>query len=109
MSMDLADPVSSGKYSGIFEFTAPVAELSVVSFTVPLYSLTIVATAIVVTSCSSSADCPAAGVFASRCRVVVAFSLLVVLTISFGQREAYDWKFRYLFPVPRGRWVCFAC
>ena len=36
-SMDLADPVSSGKHSGIFAFTAPVAELTVVSFTVPLH------------------------------------------------------------------------
>ena len=26
MCMDLADPVSSGKYSGAFVFTAPVAE-----------------------------------------------------------------------------------
>ena len=34
--MDLADPVSSGKYTWIFVFTAPVAELNVVSFTVPL-------------------------------------------------------------------------
>ena len=38
----------------------------------------------VVTSCSSSAVFPAAGVFASRCRVVVDFSLLMVLTILFG-------------------------
>ena len=34
--MDLADPVSSVEYSGAFVFTAPVAELNVVSFTVPL-------------------------------------------------------------------------
>ena len=54
------------------------------SFTVPLVGWTIVATATVVTSRSSPADCPAAGVFASRCRVVVVFSLLVVLTILFG-------------------------
>ena len=84
MNMDLADPVSSGKYSWIFVFTAPVAELIVVSFTVPLNGWTIAATAAVVTSCSSSADCLAAGVFASRCRVVVDFSLLMVLTILFG-------------------------
>ena len=58
ISMDLADPVSSGKYRGIFVFTAPVAERTVVSFTVPLNGCTIVATATVVTSCSSSADCP---------------------------------------------------
>ena len=31
------------------------------------------------------------------------------LRFRLGQREAYDWKLRYLFPVPRGRWVCFAC
>ena len=84
MNMDLADRVSSGKYSGIFVFTAPVVELIVVSFTVPLNGWTIAATATVVTSCSSSADWPAAGVFASRCRVVVDFSLLMVLTILFG-------------------------
>ena len=90
MCMDLADPVSSGKHSGISVLKAPVAEPTVVSFTVPLNGCTIVATAIDVTSCSPSADCPdsaalcAAGVFASRCRVVVDFSLLVVLTIRFG-------------------------
>ena len=50
MSMDLADPVSSGTYSGNFVFTAPVAEPTVMSFTVPLNGC--------VTSCSSSADCP---------------------------------------------------
>ena len=83
MCMILADPVSSGEYSGIFEFTAPVAELSVVSFTVPLDGWTIAATAAVVTSCSSSADFPAAGVFASRCCVVVVF-LSWVLTILFA-------------------------
>ena len=59
--MDLADPVSSGKYSWIFVFTAPVAELTVVSFTVLLNGWTIAATAAVVTSCSSSAVCPAVG------------------------------------------------
>ena len=88
MNMDLADPVSSGKYSGIFVFTAPVAEPSVTSFTVPLNGWTIVATAAVVPLCSSSADGPdsaafAARVFASRCRVVVVL-LLVVLTILFA-------------------------
>ena len=51
-------PVSSGKYSGTCVFTAPVAELTVMSFTVPLDGCTIVATTIVVTSYSSSADCP---------------------------------------------------
>ena len=69
--MDLADPVSSGKYSGTCVSTAPVVELIEVSFTVPLNCWTIAATATVVISCSSSAGCPAAGVFASRCRVVV--------------------------------------
>ena len=54
----MADPVSNGNYSGIFVFTAPVAEPTVLSFTVPLNGCTIVATATVVTSCSSSADCP---------------------------------------------------
>ena len=55
--MDLADPASSGKYTWFFVFTAPVAELNVVSFTVPLNYWTIAATATVVTSCSSSTDC----------------------------------------------------
>ena len=60
----------------------------------------------VVTPCSSSADCPAAGVFASRCRVVVEVSLLLVLRFCLGQRETDDWKIhRLLFPVPRGRCV----
>ena len=71
MCMDLADPASSRKYNGTSVFTAPVAELILVSFTVPLNGWTIAATAAVVTSCSSSADFPAAGVFASRCHVVV--------------------------------------
>ena len=79
MCMDLADPVSSGKYSGTFVFTAPVAEPIVMSFTVPLVGCIIDATATVVTSCSSSAEC-AAEVFVSRCRVVVR----MVLTILFG-------------------------
>ena len=57
MSMDLADPVSSGKYSGTFVFAAPVAEPTEMLFTVPLDGCTIVATA-TVTSYSSSADCP---------------------------------------------------
>ena len=51
MSMDLADPVSSGKYCGAFVFTATVAEPTVMSFTVPLNGYSIVATATVVTSC----------------------------------------------------------
>ena len=28
------------------------------------------------------------------------------LRFRLGQRESYDWKLLYLFPVPRGRWVC---
>ena len=57
MSMDLADPVSNLKYSGIFVFTAPVAEPTLMSFTVPLNGSTIVATATIVTSYSSSTGC----------------------------------------------------
>ena len=89
VSMDF-QTFSSGKYSWTCVSTAPVAELTVMSFTVPWIGSTIVATANIVTSYSSSADCPlsaalcAAGVFASRCRVVVDFSLLMVLTILFG-------------------------
>ena len=68
MQFGTLHPVSSG-------FTAPVAEPTVMSFTVPLDGCTIVATTIVVTSYSSSADCPdsaatlCCGVFDSRCRV----------------------------------------
>ena len=48
----------------------------------------------------------AAGVFASRCRVVVEVSLLVVHSILYGTREAGDWKIHHLLlPVPRVRWV----
>ena len=57
MRKDLTDPVSYGKYSGIFVFTAPVAEPIVLSFTVPSNGCTIVATASGVTSFFSSADC----------------------------------------------------
>ena len=52
---DLADPVSSGMYSGTLVFTAPVAEPILVSFTVSLVGCTIVAIATIVTSCSSAA------------------------------------------------------
>ena len=63
-------------------FTAPVAELNVVSFTVPLNGWTIAATATVVISCSSSADmCCESVCVAMSCGVVL---LLVVLTILFG-------------------------
>ena len=57
MSMNLADPVSSGKYSRKCVSTAPVAEPTAMSFTVSLTGSTIVATAAVVTTCSASADC----------------------------------------------------
>ena len=53
MSMDL-----SGKYSGTCVSTAPVVELTVMSFTVPLVGCIIVATATVVTTCSSSTGFP---------------------------------------------------
>ena len=90
MCMDLADPVSSGKYIGTFVFTAPVAEPTVMSFTVPLNGCIIVATATVVTSCSSSADGPDSAASMSCGSVCVemscggGFSLLMVLTILFG-------------------------
>ena len=50
----------------------------------------------------------AAGVFASRCRVVVEVSLLMVLRFCLVQCEADEWNiFHQLFPVPSGRWcVC---
>ena len=96
MSMDLADPVSSGKYSGAFVFTATVAEPTVMSFTVPLNGYSIVATATVVTSCLR--------------RDVVWWWLFLswwCFRFCLGQCEADDWKiFLQLFPVPRVRWVC---
>ena len=52
MSVDLADPASSERYSRVFVFNAPVAEPSVMSFTVSWNGYSIVATATVVTSCS---------------------------------------------------------
>merc|ERR1719383_661969 len=72
MSMNLADPVSSGKYSGTCVSTAPVAEPTVMSFTVPVQGSVITATAVrtdsvvtevtaasstTVTTCTSSNDC----------------------------------------------------
>ena len=101
MSMDLADPVSSGKYSGTFVLTAPVAEPSVTSYTVPFNDLTIAATATVVISCSSSATC-AAGVL-RRDVVWWWFYCRWYLRFCLGQCEAGDWKFFLLFLVPRGR------
>ena len=74
----MVDLVSSGKYSGTFVFTAPVAEPTVLSFTVPL------------NGCTKRCHCNCrdlvlfvgrlpwlctAGVFALRCRVVVNVSL----------------------------------
>ena len=74
------------------------------SFTIPLNGWTIAATATVVTSCSSLAGCPAAGVYASRCRVVVDFFFTPYggcLRFCLGQCEADDWKIHLqLFPVP---------
>ena len=84
------------------------------SFTVPLNGCTIVATATVVTLCSSMADCP--GSAAPMCcgGVCVAMSCGGG---GFTPHGAYDsvWEsvspltgkyFLQLFPVPRGRWVC---
>ena len=49
---------SSGMYSGTCVSTAPVVELTVISFTVPLVGCTIDATATVVTTCSSMSGFP---------------------------------------------------
>ena len=46
MSMDLADPVSSGKYCGTCVSTAPAVEPAVMSFTVSLTRSTIDAIAV---------------------------------------------------------------
>ena len=51
MSMNLADPVSSGKCSGTCVSAAPVAEPTAMSFAVPLTGSTIIVTAAVVTTC----------------------------------------------------------
>ena len=74
MSMNLVDPVSSGKYFGTCVSTAPAADPAVMSFTVLLLGSTIVATAAVGITCFASADCTvsrlqcAARVFTSGCR-----------------------------------------
>ena len=100
---------SSGKYSGTFVSTAPVAESFVVLFTVPLDGCTIVATATVVTLCSSSAS------VLREClrRDVVwwwIFHFWWCLRFGLGQCEAYYWKLTLqLFPVPRRYWVCLRC
>ena len=57
MHMNLADPVSSGKYSGTSVSTAPAVAPAAMSFTVTLTGCTIDATAAVVSTCSASADC----------------------------------------------------
>ena len=57
MSMHLAVPVSSAKYSGTCVSTAPAVEPAAMSFTVTLTGSSIVATAGVVSTCSASADC----------------------------------------------------
>ena len=94
MCMYLADPVSSGKYSGTLVLTAPVAEPIVVSYTVPLNGNTIVDTATGVTSYSSSADCFGSAAplccesVASRCRVVVVLSPGGTYDSVLGQCEA---------------------
>ena len=104
--MVLADPVSSGKYPWIFVFTAPVAELNVVSFTVPLTGWTIAATATVVISCFSSADmCCGSVCVADVVWWWIFYSWWCLFCL--GQCEADDWKIPHqLFPVPRGRWLC---
>ena len=62
----------------------------------------------VVTSCSSSADFPAAGVFASRCRVVVVFYSWWCLRFCLGQCEAGDWKILLISSFKRSLGV-YAC
>ena len=81
--MDLADPASSGKYTWFFVFTAPVAELNVVSFTVPLNDYTIAATAAVVSSFSRP-QIPCCGGVCVAMSCGGGFFTLVVLTILFG-------------------------
>ena len=85
---------------------------TVMSFTIPLNFCTIFATATVVTSCSSQIalalrpQC-AAGVFASRCRVVVEVSLLMVLTFLRWTALCRRREIHYQFlPVPRCCLVC---
>ena len=84
MCMDLADPVSSGKYIGTFVFTAPVAEPTVMSFTVPLNgSIPSMPLQLSWLRTLRWQTCRRR-LFASRCRVVVEVSLVMVLTILLG-------------------------
>ena len=80
--------------------TAPVAEPTVMSFTVPFGRLYHRCHCNCRGVVLSSADCPAAGVFASRCRVVVVFPSWWCSRFYLVQCEAHGWKiFRQLFPV----------
>ena len=106
-------PVSSGKYSGTCVSTAPVAEPTVLSFTVPLDGCTIVVTTTVVTFYSSSADCP--GSAAPFCceGVCVAMSCGGGFCSPGG---AYDsvwdsvkpmgWKIHSIISCTKRTWVC---
>ena len=96
--------VSSGKHSGTFVSTAPVAEPTVILFTVPLDVCTIVVT--VVTSYSSSGDCCGPFVLRECLRRDVGGGCFSWWCLRFcmGQCEVDFWKLRaQLFPVPRGR------
>ena len=106
-------PSFEWKYCGTCVFTVPVAEPSVLSFTVPLIGCTIVATASVVTTCASSAGRTDSAAPLCCGGVCVAMSCGGG---SFSPDGAYDsvwdsvWsitgKYTILFPVPRGRWEC---
>ena len=84
------DPVSNGEYSGTCVSTAPVAEPTVMLFTVPLSDSTIAATATAVTTFCLQPTAqtlrPQCAVLMCvwRCLVVVEVSLPMVHTILFG-------------------------
>ena len=92
MNVDLADPVSSRKFCGIFVSTAPAVEPAAMSFTVPVTVSTIDATTTVVALYSASADCIGSAVSMCSAGACVAMScdgevsLPMVHTILFGLR-----------------------
>ena len=84
---DFEDPVSNGEYSGTCVSTAPVAEPTVMLFTVPLSDSIIAATATAVTTCLSSADCSDSAAPMCSVNVCVAMSCCGG---SFSPDGAYD-------------------
>ena len=74
MSLNLADPRSNRKYSGMFVSTAPAVEPAAMSFTDPVTVSTIDATTTVVALYSASADCTGSAVSMCSAGACVAMS-----------------------------------